>query len=489
MLPGFFEQTRARSWLRILIKVWCTVVSKFLGLRSYLLGDEVVEDDEEPFNEDGAANAARLAGEEAPGIRVHHAFARNVPLDYQPYTRPRLFPLRLLALLLCIAATLVAASFVNLTVPVALGRKCLQFIGRATDNGRTGGAVYIKGIVSGIVTPWAEVPIGPINEVAIEETSLYEIIADFLWKLLTINFEKPHELYTAIVGAGACWELARIAAAAFNFFPQGRQVIVQRIRNMFAATANYAMAAVMFLLLFGVVPLLFGLLLELVVVVPLRVPFNQTPVLFLIQDWTLGVLYTKITCALVMMGPDTRLKRAIERAYQDGVRNINLRFIVTELAIPVIRFFGLLLSVPYVLAHSIAPRIWNDYTLQRKIARWIYTAMSGEDRDKWEKGMEEKRRAKESISQSICLFHSRSRFARLPVALYGAAIQETLRSYKERQVSGGPAPGQLRSQEEGATGLDPGKCGHWKRSRRGGSRRWCGVVVGESDSRRAQVGM
>lgn len=312
------------------------------------------------------------------GIRAHHAFPRDPPM-HQPYTRPRFFVVRLIGLMVAIVLTLIVASFINLTVPVALGRKCLQLIGYATDNGRTGGAVYIKEIVSGIVPPLAEVPIGPINEaVAAEDATFYEQIADFMWKLLSINLEKPHELYTAVVGAFTCWEIARLVAAGMNLFPQGRWVIVQKVKNMFSATVNYALAAVMFLLMFGVVPLLFGLLLELVVVVPLRVPINQTPVLFLIQDWTLGVLYTKITCGVLMMGPDTALKLAIERAYQNGVRNINLKFIVTELAIPVIGFFGLMLSVPYVLAYSIAPKLVSNEVTLRLIARRIYPAMFGE---------------------------------------------------------------------------------------------------------------
>ena len=43
-----------------------------------------------------------------------------------------------------------------------------------------------------------------------------------------------------------------------------------------------------------VVPLLVGLLMELLIVVPLRVPMHQTPIVFLWQDWALGVLYTKV---------------------------------------------------------------------------------------------------------------------------------------------------------------------------------------------------
>ncbi|KAH0551277.1 hypothetical protein KQX54_001337 [Cotesia glomerata] len=75
-------------------------------------------------------------------------------------------------------------------------------------------------------------------------------------------------------------------------------------------------ASIAFVLLVGVIPLLFGLLLELVVVVPLRVPLEQNPILFIWQDWALGVLYTKIATAVIMMGPEWRLRTAIEKGLQ-----------------------------------------------------------------------------------------------------------------------------------------------------------------------------
>lgn len=122
----------------------------------------------------------------------------------------------------------------------------------------------------------------------------------------------------------------------------------------------------------GVIPLMFGLLLELVVVVPLRVPLEQTPVLFLWQDWALGVLYTKIACALTLMGPDWALKRAIEQAYRDGLRDMNLKFIIRELGAPVITCFGLALAVPYVIAHSVLPIFFTNHVTRILIARQIY---------------------------------------------------------------------------------------------------------------------
>lgn len=101
-------------------------------------------------------------------------------------------------------------------------------------------------------------------------------------------------------------------------------------------------------------------------------PLEQTPILFLWQDWALGVLYTKIACAVTLMGPDWALKRAIDRAYRDGIRDIDLRFIIISLAIPVITCFGLSLAVPYVIAHSIMPIFFKNKMTRLLIVRRIY---------------------------------------------------------------------------------------------------------------------
>ena len=120
--------------------------------------------------------------------------------------------------------------------------------------------------------------------------------------------------------------------------PQGWTALGHRLRE-WAKLAGKAVIAVS--LLMGVVPLLFGLLLELVVLTPVRVPLHQSPIYFLwqvkvdrcpslfeeitrdifSQDWALGAMYTKITVALTFMGPDWWLKESIEQLYQDGIRS------------------------------------------------------------------------------------------------------------------------------------------------------------------------
>ena len=129
------------------------------------------------------------------------------------------------------------------------------------------------------------------------------------------------------------------------------------------------------ILLVGVIPLLFGFLLEVVVLMPVKVPVNQSPVYFLWQDWALGAMYTKISIALTFMGPDWWMKAAIEQLYEDGLRRINLSFLIPRLVIPVVTALGLALAVPYVMSHSLIPMLISDTETIVLIQRRIYPCL------------------------------------------------------------------------------------------------------------------
>lgn len=346
ILPGFFEQSQTRIWLKGLIRIWCTVIAWILGIKSYLLGTEPRPNEEEPRLADQGLGGGGLAA-------AHQALLqRDVPVGYQPFDRPSFFPVRLVGLLVFMCISLVIGSLLTLTIPVWIGRHGMMIWSLST------------GMAAGkVVNPDVD---GLRADVVGDDLVTGGLIT------AAVPTSKPHELYTAAIGIYLCWMISKGIALAVNLFPQGRTAIVEKFKHWCSVAVSYGLAAVIFVLMLGVVPLMFGLLLELVVVVPLRVPLNQTPVLFLWQDWALGVLYTKIACALIFMGPDWGLKRAIEQAYRDGLREMDLKFIIRELATPVISCFGLALAVPYVIAHSIMPMFFTSQMTRVLIARRIY---------------------------------------------------------------------------------------------------------------------
>lgn len=329
ILPALLEQSHTRTWLKALIRGWSRVVAWILDIESYLLRDQTEDPDpaeiEEPQHPDlGAAHQALSQ--------------REVPKGFQPYTRPRWFPARLFGLLFCVCISLVIASLIAMTLPVWLGRRVM--------------ALWMVG---------APAPSPPVLPPTLSGSETSEATVALSGRV--------HEVYTVACGTYVCWAAARGLALAFFWLPRGRRAVLDRVKHWAIIGVK---ASVAFFLLVGLIPLLFGLLLELVVVVPLRVPLEQNPILFIWQDWALGVLYTKIATAITMMGPDWRIRLAIERAYNDGIREIDLKFIVTELAAPVICCFGLALAVPYAVAYGIIPLLITNLQTQILIARHLY---------------------------------------------------------------------------------------------------------------------
>uniref|UniRef100_A0A069DX87 E3 ubiquitin-protein ligase MARCHF6 n=1 Tax=Panstrongylus megistus TaxID=65343 RepID=A0A069DX87_9HEMI len=331
ILPALLEQSHTRAWLKALIRVWCLAVSYLLDIKSYLLGDsppagnggqqpQAAAAAPAPLDEPAAVGAGAGRGVDL-GAAHHALFQRGGPTGFQPYIRPRLFPLRLLCLVVLVCCSLVIVSLVALTVPVFLGRKVMVHYPQVTSTGS----------------------VGPV-----------------------------HELYTAACGTYICWVTARAVTFILSWLPQGRRAVTDMLYNWLLVAAKSFIAT---FLLIVVIPLLSGLLLELVVVMPLRVPLDQTPVLWLWQDWALGVLYTKIVCAVTMMGPEWALRHAIERVYRDGLRNMHLKFVVMELALPVISALSIALAVPYAIAHSIVPLFVSNSFVQVVVARRIYPSV------------------------------------------------------------------------------------------------------------------
>lgn len=143
ILPALLEQSHTRTWLKGLVRAWCTGVAWILDLRSYLLGDEEEENSGAP---PGVAPPAPLVIPQPPaaippadvirpvddhrvagGLGAAHQalLQRESPTGYQPYERPRWFAARLIGLLAAVCVTLVVASLSALTLPVWLGRRVM----------------------------------------------------------------------------------------------------------------------------------------------------------------------------------------------------------------------------------------------------------------------------------------------------------------------------------------------------------------------------
>ena len=95
-----------------------------------------------------------------------------------------------------------------------------------------------------------------------------------------VDGHRVYELYTSATGLYVCLLLARGAVMVAAWLSQGWAALGHKLR-LWATIGGKA--AVALVLLMGIIPLMFGILLEMVVLTPVRVPLNQSPVYFLWQ--------------------------------------------------------------------------------------------------------------------------------------------------------------------------------------------------------------
>lgn len=135
---------------------------------------------------------------------------------------------------------------------------------------------------------------------------------------------------------------------------------LQMLAHVAKKVKRYGRGFACLLLLLGAVPFVMGFAMELVVQIPLRIPLDETPITSFCSSWLFGFMPTKILALCLLMTPrEWAARRMIDQLQEElfavhgGMR---LSVVVNCLYVPLI-WLGIGICAPYVLAHSIAPRL------------------------------------------------------------------------------------------------------------------------------------
>ena len=93
-----------------------------------------------------------------------------------------------------------------------------------------------------------------------------------------------------------------------KWLPRGWAEISVRLKDVLLMFTKTITAAI---LLCGFLPLLIGFLFEVILFVPMRVPSNQTPIYYPIQDWLLGILLIKAALVIAILN-EWNLRETLE---------------------------------------------------------------------------------------------------------------------------------------------------------------------------------
>ncbi|XP_074275538.1 putative E3 ubiquitin ligase SUD1 [Silene latifolia] len=324
-IPFAIEHFKLRTTIKSLLRYWFTAVGWALGLTEYLLPqpeDAVAQDN---GNAD-AGRQDRLRGQPLGGVAQQdqgqlavladaqnddsHGSDSDVTEEYdgdeQSESERYSFVFRIVMLLVVAWMTLLVFNSALVIIPVSLGRLIFNSI-----------------------------PLLPIT-----------------------HGIKCNDLYAFTIGSYLIWTvIAGVRYTIEQIKSRRAAVLFGQIWKWFSIVLKSS--ALLSIWIF-VIPVLIGLLFELLVIVPMRVPVDESPVFLLYQDWALGLIFLKIWTRLVMLDHmmplvDETWRTKFARVRENGFSRLQGVWVLREIVLPIIVKLLTALCVPYVLARGVFP--------------------------------------------------------------------------------------------------------------------------------------
>ncbi|XVF67549.1 hypothetical protein PTKIN_Ptkin10aG0130200 [Pterospermum kingtungense] len=339
-IPFAIEHFKLRATIKSLLRYWFTAVGWALGLTEFLLPAPENVGQENANVEPGRLDrlqAVQLRRQEQPMVALAAADDPNRGLlatansnvveefdgDEQTDSERYSFVLRIVLLLVVAWMTLLIFNSALIVVPISLGRALFNVI-----------------------------PLLPIT-----------------------HGVKCNDLYAFIIGSYVIW--TAIAGARYSI----EHIRKKRAAVLFSQILKWGAivfkSSVLLSIWIFVIPVLIGLLFELLVIVPMRVPVDESPVFLLYQDWALGLIFLKIWTRLVMLDHmmplvDESWRIKFERVREDGFSRLQGLWVLREIVFPIIMKLLTALCVPYVLARGVFPVLGYPLVVNSAVYRFAW---------------------------------------------------------------------------------------------------------------------
>ncbi|KAL5562485.1 hypothetical protein UlMin_032232 [Ulmus minor] len=344
-IPFAVEHFKLRTTIKSLLRYWFMAVGWALGLADFLLPQHEENGGQEPGNaEPGRQDRLQVVqlGQDQPLVAPPGAEDSNegilafgdsnVAEDYdgdeQSDSDRYSFVLRIVLLLVVAWMTLLIFNSALIVIPVSLGR-----------------------------TIFNTIPVLPIT-----------------------HGIKCNDLYAFIIGSYLIWTaLAGVRYSIEHIRTKRVAVLLGQIWKWCGIV--FKSSALLSIWIF-VIPVLIGLLFELLVIVPMRVPVDESPVFLLYQDWALGLIFLKIWTRLVMLDHmmplvDDSWRVKFERVREDGFSGLQGLWVLREIVFPIIMKLLTALCVPYVFARGVFPVLGYPLVVNSAVYRFAWLGCLG----------------------------------------------------------------------------------------------------------------
>ncbi|XP_076956303.1 putative E3 ubiquitin ligase SUD1 isoform X2 [Bidens hawaiensis] len=333
-IPFAVKHFKLRATIKSLLHYWFTAVGWALGLTGYLLPREDIGEQEnvnDPARRDRIHD--QLEGEDRavvgylPLEELNRANLAEEDNDEQSNSKRYMFVVCIVLLLLAAWITLLIFNSALILVPVSLGRMLFNAV-----------------------------------------------------PLLITHGIKCNDIYAFIIGSYVIWTaVAGVRYCIDQFRTKSATVLVAQIWIWCSIVVK---STVLLSIWMFVIPVLIGLLFELLVIVPMRVPVDESPVFLLYQDWALGLVFLKIWTRLVMLDHvmplmDDSWRVKLERVRQEGFSRLQAFWVLREIVVPIIIKLLTALCVPYVLARGVFPVFGYPLVVNSAVYRFAWLGCLG----------------------------------------------------------------------------------------------------------------
>eukprot|EP00249_Psilotum_nudum_P023521 c28905_g1_i3 orf=461-3532(+) len=340
-IPFAIEHFRPRATIKVVLFHWFSMVGRALGLSEFLLPgpEDRNAQDRGPLGPQGGQHRRaqdqhqvrllpRGPGEEgepqgAANASTGNTIVEEVNFD-QKDSEEYEFIVRIVMLLFGAWVTLLSFNSVMILLPVSLGRT--------------------------IFSSLSHLPI------------TYSV--------------KCNDLYAFNIGCYVIWATAAAIGYAVDYLNTHdlKVLVMQFLKWSAIVTKSFLLLSLWIV----AIPVLVGLLFELLVVVPLRVPIDESPIFLLYQDWALGLVFLKIWTRLVMLGQITPLadeswRAKFEQVKVDGFSRLRGLWVFQEIVSPILVKLLTALCVPYVFARGIFPTLGYSLIVNSAVYRFAWS--------------------------------------------------------------------------------------------------------------------
>jgi E3 ubiquitin-protein ligase MARCH6 len=212
-------------------------------------------------------------------------------------------------------------------------------------------------------------------------TILPLIFGRYLFSFVLPDTVEMNDIHAFSLGVYTLGSIFYTCYHAYNFVSSLNQSVpsVDTLQAVATTTSRVGLRVLRFTYVWAAmifaIPFLFAILIELYFLMPLHAYLgpSEPHVVHLIQDWTLGFLYSRIAARVIFANRQSRPARAFNAVVRDGYLYPNARIATRCFLLPVMAIWLIAIAIPSSLAWTTSRTLYAGATEQTRNMVWRFS--------------------------------------------------------------------------------------------------------------------